>query len=591
MNQRPSRTFIVAGVIVGLSLFVLLAMLFYGPMDYSERSEQIAGEDGLRFHIASLFFGSFGIGAYVGWMIILTWAIIVFFRESVGELALRAVSLAVVVISGAALAELLGSGHLGGDLGYAIGSVLEASLGTALGVLLIGAVFGVSIVLATDYGFHSYYKEARDAIAVVEEEPVVAEEPSDLITRIDKAASEVEEEVDEEMPPVWPPAHQEAEDDPVQADSKPPIEEEEFDDILDVTKTGETESPQVESEATTEQDLLVPAEEMEEDAELLIEPEEEAVAEAEIAAPDVVEAEAEPEEQAIEEPAAPAVEVEAESVPEEETPTARLATALDALLGPAEEVAEEDAAPEIAAAEVEAEPETFIEVLEPEPTEENAELAVETTEPEVVPVHEQEMIEVPTVLIDDEIYVMDESLHEIAEEEPERREDPITEEMPAVAEEPLVEPELVEAEISDSIVASVVREREVIEDLIEEAEDDVIVEELVDVTETTEGTDAELLPFMEDEEEKTGVFRSFFRKKRSARRAAAASDPLIPEAASLVIDRAKASVVLLQRRLDIGHTRASRIIEALELEGLVGPLLESGSREVLMTRIEWETRG
>ncbi len=33
MKQRPSRTFIVAGVVVGLSLFVILAMLFYGPTD------------------------------------------------------------------------------------------------------------------------------------------------------------------------------------------------------------------------------------------------------------------------------------------------------------------------------------------------------------------------------------------------------------------------------------------------------------------------------------------------------------------------------------------------------------------------------
>ena len=69
---------------------------------------------------------------------------------------------------------------------------------------------------------------------------------------------------------------------------------------------------------------------------------------------------------------------------------------------------------------------------------------------------------------------------------------------------------------------------------------------------------------------------------------AAFADPLLDHAAEMVIERGRASVVLLQRRLDIGYTRASRLVEALEQEGLVGPLLESGSREVLMSREEWE---
>ena len=65
------------------------------------------------------------------------------------------------------------------------------------------------------------------------------------------------------------------------------------------------------------------------------------------------------------------------------------------------------------------------------------------------------------------------------------------------------------------------------------------------------------------------------------------ADPLLDEAAALAFERGRASVVLLQRRLDIGHTRASRIVEALERKGLVGPLLESGTREVLLTPDQW----
>mgnify|MGYP002621881635 CR=1 FL=1 len=59
-------------------------------------------------------------------------------------------------------------------------------------------------------------------------------------------------------------------------------------------------------------------------------------------------------------------------------------------------------------------------------------------------------------------------------------------------------------------------------------------------------------------------------------------DELYDEAVELVRRLNKASVSLLQRRLRIGYTRAARLIDIMEAEGVVGPPVEgSKPREVL----------
>jgi len=45
----------------------------------------------------------------------------------------------------------------------------------------------------------------------------------------------------------------------------------------------------------------------------------------------------------------------------------------------------------------------------------------------------------------------------------------------------------------------------------------------------------------------------------------------MPEAIALVRKLNKASTSLLQRRFRIGYTRAARIIEAMEEQGIIGP--------------------
>ena len=80
MRNRVSPTFVAAGVVIGLSCFILLSMLFYDTVDYYERADDVAAADGLRFSVANAFFRSLGVGAYLGWLVILGWGIVVFFR-------------------------------------------------------------------------------------------------------------------------------------------------------------------------------------------------------------------------------------------------------------------------------------------------------------------------------------------------------------------------------------------------------------------------------------------------------------------------------------------------------------------------------
>ena len=62
----------------------------------------------------------------------------------------------------------------------------------------------------------------------------------------------------------------------------------------------------------------------------------------------------------------------------------------------------------------------------------------------------------------------------------------------------------------------------------------------------------------------------------------AEQDPLYDQAAAIVLESRRASVSNIQRRLKIGYNRAARIVDAMEVAGLVGPMENNGNREVLV---------
>ncbi len=74
----------------------------------------------------------------------------------------------------------------------------------------------------------------------------------------------------------------------------------------------------------------------------------------------------------------------------------------------------------------------------------------------------------------------------------------------------------------------------------------------------------------------------------SASLAAAQEDPLFPRAVEIVLETRRGSVSLLQRRLAIGYTRASRLIDLMGIAGIISDHKGSVARDVLITIEDWE---
>jgi len=53
------------------------------------------------------------------------------------------------------------------------------------------------------------------------------------------------------------------------------------------------------------------------------------------------------------------------------------------------------------------------------------------------------------------------------------------------------------------------------------------------------------------------------------------------------MESGQASVSILQRRLRLGYTRAARIIDMMEREGLIGSFEGSKPRKILIDREAW----
>lgn len=65
-------------------------------------------------------------------------------------------------------------------------------------------------------------------------------------------------------------------------------------------------------------------------------------------------------------------------------------------------------------------------------------------------------------------------------------------------------------------------------------------------------------------------------------------DPLFNEARQLVLEAGKGSASYIQRRLRVGYARAARLLDELEMAGIVGPAEGSKPREILITEEDME---
>ncbi|MCH7974352.1 MAG: DNA translocase FtsK, partial [Bacteroidetes bacterium] len=84
--------------------------------------------------------------------------------------------------------------------------------------------------------------------------------------------------------------------------------------------------------------------------------------------------------------------------------------------------------------------------------------------------------------------------------------------------------------------------------------------------------DAYLLPEYIDDESGSG--RGEFN--------ASEKDPLLEEAAKIIVAHQQGSTSLLQRKMAIGYNKAGRLMDQLEMAGIVGALQGSKPRDVLV---------
>jgi S-DNA-T family DNA segregation ATPase FtsK/SpoIIIE len=65
-------------------------------------------------------------------------------------------------------------------------------------------------------------------------------------------------------------------------------------------------------------------------------------------------------------------------------------------------------------------------------------------------------------------------------------------------------------------------------------------------------------------------------------------DEIFDEAVRFVVQSGQASTSMLQRRFRIGFSRAGRLVDLMEREGIVGPADGSKAREILVARGDYE---
>ncbi len=63
-------------------------------------------------------------------------------------------------------------------------------------------------------------------------------------------------------------------------------------------------------------------------------------------------------------------------------------------------------------------------------------------------------------------------------------------------------------------------------------------------------------------------------------------DEMYEEAVRMVLETKQASVSMLQRRLGLGYTRAARLVDTMEADGIVGPYNGSKPRSILIDNME-----
>ncbi|MCC7398386.1 MAG: DNA translocase FtsK 4TM domain-containing protein [Planctomycetes bacterium] len=96
--------------------------------------------------------------------------------------------------------------------------------------------------------------------------------------------------------------------------------------------------------------------------------------------------------------------------------------------------------------------------------------------------------------------------------------------------------------------------------------------------------------FLEEHGQEPQFDHALMQTQTGSRKSIADRDERYREAVEIVLGQQRGSATLLQRALAVGYTRATRLLELMEEDGLVGPFVGSKSRDVLMTLDEYHAR-
>ncbi len=96
--------------------------------------------------------------------------------------------------------------------------------------------------------------------------------------------------------------------------------------------------------------------------------------------------------------------------------------------------------------------------------------------------------------------------------------------------------------------------------------------------------------FLEEHGPRPAFLPDLVQTETGSRRRPADRDDMYERAVEVVLGQQRGSATLLQRALAVGSTRATRLLEMMEDDGLVGPFCGSRSREVLIALDEWRAR-
>ncbi len=158
IQLRPRATAALAAV--ASSLFLLLCLANYGAGGFAE-----AADPALHLRVAGWFVEIFGAGAFVLVLMPLIWGVVVYFHEETPDLRMRAFGTLLLASSVSLVAGLLQGAEAGlwtggiGVVGVWLVTALDAFLWAAVAHTVVWtlslALFVVSLVWATDWMFHT----------------------------------------------------------------------------------------------------------------------------------------------------------------------------------------------------------------------------------------------------------------------------------------------------------------------------------------------------------------------------------------------------------------------------------------------------